>query len=510
MNCTDQKTCIIYCRVSSKEQIEGTSLETQAFLCREHAEKHGWHVLAVFIEMGESAKTADRTEFNKAITFCTKKKNRIDFFLVYRFDRFARNTGDHLALKTLLQKSGTRIVSVTEPTTEDPTGKFLETVMAARAEWDNGLRSVASKTGMEKRVQEGYWVWASPLGYYKPVRGKKTNIVPDPEAAPIVRAGFEEYAKGGRTYKALAAYWTGRGLRTRRGKPIKLQEVQKMLRNPVYCGIIRSKFGEWPGGFEPIVSRQVFLACQGKPGRASAWAKPRSTDNAMFPLRKLIICAECGSPFTGSVSRSGERRYPYYHHFTKGCSKKGSHAKDDFELAFMKHLSGIALDQQREQLFRAVIGDILKTKHKNFDVQATAARSKMEKLQMERQRVYDLHRDGTYSTRDFVEQRAIINARIEEQETLLEDGRGDGVNLGEALGYCLEFASKPAKTWLELEENYPARIRLQGLIFRNRLPFDGRRFGTAELSPIFQLKETLLAEESLLVAPRGIEPLFAP
>ena len=78
------KACIIYCRVSSKEQVEGTSLENQERLCREYATRNGLNILKVFVEMGESAKTADRTEFTKAIAFCTQKKGRVYQFIVYK------------------------------------------------------------------------------------------------------------------------------------------------------------------------------------------------------------------------------------------------------------------------------------------------------------------------------------------------------------------------------------------------------------------------------------------
>ena len=58
---------IIYCRVSSLEQVDGTSLESQERMCREYAKRENINVLGVFIDRGESAKTADRTEFIKAI-----------------------------------------------------------------------------------------------------------------------------------------------------------------------------------------------------------------------------------------------------------------------------------------------------------------------------------------------------------------------------------------------------------------------------------------------------------
>jgi DNA invertase Pin-like site-specific DNA recombinase len=43
---------VIYCRVSSKEQIDGTSLESQEVACRDYARSKGMSVLRVFVEQG--------------------------------------------------------------------------------------------------------------------------------------------------------------------------------------------------------------------------------------------------------------------------------------------------------------------------------------------------------------------------------------------------------------------------------------------------------------------------
>src|SRR3989344_4649997 len=107
MNQEIQKNAIIYARVSSKDQLEGTSLETQERLAKEYAEKQGLKVLRVFVERGESAKTANRTEFNKALAFCSDKKNKVSYFIVYKLDRFARNQDDHVTVKALLKRCGT-------------------------------------------------------------------------------------------------------------------------------------------------------------------------------------------------------------------------------------------------------------------------------------------------------------------------------------------------------------------------------------------------------------------
>jgi len=116
---------VIYCRVSSKEQIEGTSLESQEQACREYARSHNIKVLKIFIERGESAKFADRTQLIELIDFCRQNKGAVQVLLVWKVDRFARNVGDHFNIKASLMKYGVRVVSVTEPIDSNPEGKLM-------------------------------------------------------------------------------------------------------------------------------------------------------------------------------------------------------------------------------------------------------------------------------------------------------------------------------------------------------------------------------------------------
>jgi site-specific DNA recombinase len=97
-----EKTGIIYTRVSSTEQVENTSLGSQERLCYEYAKREGINILKVFVEKGESAKTADRTEFIKAINFCSKEKGKVGYFIVFKFDRFSRSVADHAATRVAL------------------------------------------------------------------------------------------------------------------------------------------------------------------------------------------------------------------------------------------------------------------------------------------------------------------------------------------------------------------------------------------------------------------------
>src|SRR5260370_12848699 len=118
---------IIYCRVSSKEQVAGTSLESQEVACREYADRNQIQILKVFVEKGESAKFADRTQLLELMEFCRNRQNGVSSLLVWKVDRLARNVGDHFNIKAVLLKQSVQVVSVTEPIAANPDRKLLET-----------------------------------------------------------------------------------------------------------------------------------------------------------------------------------------------------------------------------------------------------------------------------------------------------------------------------------------------------------------------------------------------
>src|SRR5664279_539030 len=79
---------VIYTRVSTEEQVrEGMSLEAQEAACREYCIRAGYSIVHVFVEEGESAKTANRTQLKELLKFCREDRN-IGVVVIYKVDRF--------------------------------------------------------------------------------------------------------------------------------------------------------------------------------------------------------------------------------------------------------------------------------------------------------------------------------------------------------------------------------------------------------------------------------------
>ena len=156
---------VIYCRVSTKEQAKNLSLPAQRKACTRFCEDQGWKVDRVFVERGESAKTEDRTELQELLAYCRENRGKLQVVVVYSLDRFARSNFAHYAVRALLAQLGITLRSVTQPIDESPTGKLMEGVLAAVAQFDNDVRAEKTVVGMKEALARGRWTFQAPLGY---------------------------------------------------------------------------------------------------------------------------------------------------------------------------------------------------------------------------------------------------------------------------------------------------------------------------------------------------------
>jgi site-specific DNA recombinase len=174
---------VIYVRVSTKEQIENLSLPTQLRACEEYCRRQGYEVLERFHEERESAKSTDRSQLQNLLTFCRLNKGRVHFVVVFNLTRFARDKYDHFALRSHLQSLGISLRSATEPIDDTSTGKLMEGVLAAFAQFDNDVRSDRTRAGMKAALELGRWVFLAPIGYLNAPRSIGKSLIHDPASA---------------------------------------------------------------------------------------------------------------------------------------------------------------------------------------------------------------------------------------------------------------------------------------------------------------------------------------
>ena len=409
---------IIYIRVSTAEQVERISLDYQLKVCQEFAAKSGMSVDQVFREEGESAKTANRPELIRAIDYCRKNKNRIASFIVYKLDRFARNAEDHYAVRSSLSKLGIQLISATEPIDDSPTGKFMESILAAVAEFDNSVRAERTRGGMQARVEQGGWVHKAVLGYvnHRDELGRPTMRV-DPTNGPLMQQTLRQFLTGNLSQSEITAYANDLGLRQASGNPISVQTMHKILRNPLYAGLVINPSTKIlaPGLHPGLITEEEYYEVQSKLSPRTTPPEHHLRDNARYPLRRgFLRCADCNSSLRGSASRGRSRYYAHYHCVVCRSSRTGNAISERIEVVheqFDDLLRCIQPKRGMLDLFAELVRRRWRQEQKAEVEAGRALESQVKKLEATIERVTDLYVDGELSDT----QHAAKLARIEDQ-----------------------------------------------------------------------------------------------
>jgi len=290
---------VIYARVSSKEQErEGYSIPAQLEACRTLAGKRGYRVIQEFIDV-ESAKEAGRTNFGKMVDYI--RKDGVEVIVCHKVDRLCRNFRDFVTVDDLEASP----IFVEEEFPDNASGKLTYglKVLLAKHYIDNLSDEV--KKGMRQKIARGEWPHLAPYGYRNSGPGRTLQIEPT-EAANVLYM-YRTFATGDFSLQALRKKFREDGLvyKSRSRVPAKGQ-LENMLKNPIYFGIMRIKGKEYPGSHEPIVSKELFDKVQDVFRAAN---KPKMTKRT-FIYGGMITCALCGCAVTAEIKKG---RYVYYH-----------------------------------------------------------------------------------------------------------------------------------------------------------------------------------------------------
>ncbi len=366
------KRAVIYLRVSSAQQAdkdydsEGFSIPAQREACQREARQLGAEVIDEYVDRGESAKTANRPALKTMLD--RLERGDIDYVIVHKVDRLARNRADDVEIVMAIRKAGAQLVSVTENIDETPSGLLLHGIMSSIAEFYSRNLAAEVMKGTTQKAQRGGTPYRAPIGY-KPSRieidGREVRVViPDPERAPLIREAFILYASGDYSLSELAAIMEERGLRSRptRRYPSRAllpKDFQKLLRNLYFLGQVPYGGKVYEGRHEPLVDEATFEQVQ-----ELLTAKRVSGERPwrhFHYLRGSIYCGECGRRLIYNRAKGKGGLYEYFvcggrQH---GNCKQRAHRVQAVEAAVEQHYGAKELtDQERDKLRSAVTGHI--------------------------------------------------------------------------------------------------------------------------------------------------------
>lgn len=298
---------VSYLRVSTRDQAErggtdeGFSIPAQREANTRKAEELGAKVVREFVDAGESARSADRDGLQEMLAFI--KASRVQFCIVHKLDRLARNRADDVQIHEALLASGVTLVSATESIDQTPSGMLVHGIMSSIAEFYSRNLATEVTKGMQQKLAQGGTPMRAPIGYLNvrktDEQGREVRTVEvDPERAPLIRFAFERYATGEISVAALLRELTARGLLTlpspkRPSKPLGKATFYSLLTNPYYAGVIRYKGALHPGAHEPLIEPALFDQVQSLL-KARTAKMTRHVTHAHH-LKGLLHCGSCGS-----------------------------------------------------------------------------------------------------------------------------------------------------------------------------------------------------------------------
>ena len=499
------KRAVSYIRVSTREQAqrggseEGFSLPAQREANKRKAQSMGALVVKEFADRGESARSANRPELQKMLAYL-KEDGGIDYVIVHKLDRLARNRADDVEINRAFEEAGVRLVSTSENIDQTPGGMLLHGIMSSIAEFYS--RNLANEVikGMGEKARNGGTLGKAPLGYIN-VRARDENgrevrtIALDEERAPLIRLAFTEYATGNWTVRQLADHLNTLGLTIpptprRPAKPITATRLHEILRHPYYKGIVTFQGVEYPGKHEPLVDSQTWQTVQAI--LASRRYGERQRIHNHF-LKSTVVCGQCGARLSVQNAKNSKGTiYPYF-----VCARRCRL----HDCAFTAVLIDV-VDERMSDLYRTIqlsAADRTQIEHYLHDElaqiegdKAKAVRSlttRRTNIEDRRRRLLHAHYEGAVPLDLLKEEQAELSTELNQIERQLAAYQADAAEVRQHLTQALDlledchrlYSAAPAHLKKLLNQVFFQRVLVNPLVDEEgRVILPGEGDGTSD------------------------------
>lgn len=222
---------VAYLRVSTDEQ--GLGLEAQRERIREWAAARDVDVVAWHTdEISGSCPVDDRTGFMEALSSVAEHK--AGRLVVARRDRLARDVLISTVAEGMARRVGAGIVSTQGEGTDDsdpdnPTAMFIRQVLDVVAAYERGIIRMRVRDALRVLRDSGMRYGTIPYGMMLDPSDpdRKRLVTNQDEVATIARAA--QLRQEGMTPKQIMEALTDEGFRSRKGTPLGVNQIKRML-----------------------------------------------------------------------------------------------------------------------------------------------------------------------------------------------------------------------------------------------------------------------------------------
>lgn len=194
----------LYARVSTVKQAEkDLSIPDQIRQMREWCHRQQYTVVMEYEEAGASATDDRRPIFQQMIQEACTTPAPYEAIVIHSLSRFFRDSLEFGLYERQLAKSGIRVISVTQQTSDDPAGEMARRIFSLFDEYQSRENAKHTLRAMQENARQGYFNGSTPPYGYCTIsidlpgrKGFKQQLAVNEEEATIVRAIFDLYTEG--------------------------------------------------------------------------------------------------------------------------------------------------------------------------------------------------------------------------------------------------------------------------------------------------------------------------
>jgi site-specific DNA recombinase len=407
-----------YARKSTDtEDRQVRSIGDQLSEMRDVAERFGLEITDLFTE-SQTAKAAGRPVFNDMLARI--EAGEADGLLAWHPDRLARNWTDAGRILGMID-SGTikDLKFAVYPFDMTSAGKFNLASAFCQSKYYVDNISDNVKRAFRQMLKNGLWPEKAPIGYLNDRRSP--TLVVDPERSLFIQKAFELYGTGRYTLAQVRASLTEMGFLSRSGNQLSISNVQYVLKNSFYYGLMRFKGEYYEGKHPPLVSKELFdkaqtvMTAKSQP-RRHAKLKP-------YLYRSMFTCGECGCMITIETQKG--------HNYLR-CTRKKTRCTQPFlreEVAAAEISQAIKQFAVPVETTEWLVAELEKDRHEHLHTlnqETNRIREEIRKKSGQIERLIFALTDGTLSPDEFrtAKNRVVLEKRdLEEKAVTLEKNR---------------------------------------------------------------------------------------
>lgn len=481
----DNTRVAIYARVSTEEQKDGRTIDSQISELVRHAEAKTWMVVEIYKDEGWSGSLLARPGLDRLRDDAFSR--RFAKVLVNDVDRLARDVSHLGIIKRDLEKSDIEIIFRKLPAEKSPTQHLMINILGSFAEFEREMIIDRTRRGRRHHIEvRQKMVGCIPSYGYRYVKSTSSKVESYfevvPEEAAVIKQMFSWVDEEGLSIKRLAERLNSSSFKPRKSQHWATSTVARMLHNETYAGLwyynknyscepikrsLHSRYRppktsrrkrpreEWwrPVPLAPeqiIIKREQWDRVQ-KQIATNASVSPRNSKH-FYLLKGLVKCGGCLSGFTGGA---GNRTFLY--RCLKRCNKVRAIKSDHLEQIIWTTVEQVILDPKIILPKASEIHQKTRSKMQDATDEIRSLKGSAAQLEKEEERVMLAYRTGVLTPTQLGEQLQ----KLKDRKTALETRRREfgNVSHGDQLqrsttDFCTDAASRIKSFTLEERQRF--------------------------------------------------------